>query len=32
MSGEQAGDFIAMVDQLPYVLVRLTPARVTRVR
>ena len=32
MSGEQADDFIAMVDQLPYVLVRLTPARVTRVR
>ena len=32
MSGQQAEDFIAMVDQTPYVLVRLTPARVTRVR
>ena len=32
MSGEQAEGFIAMVEQFPYVLVRLTPARVTRVR
>lgn len=32
MSGQQADEFIAMVDQMPYVLVRLTPARVTRVR
>ena len=32
MSGEQAEDFIATVDQAPYVLVRLTPARVARVR
>ena len=32
MTGQQAEDFIAMVDQSPYVLVRLTPARVTRVR
>ncbi len=32
MSGQQADEFIAMVDQMPYVLVRLTPARVSRVR
>ena len=32
MSGQQADEFIAMVDQMPYVLVRLTPARVTPVR
>lgn len=32
MSGQQADEFIAVVDQMPYVLVRLTPARVTRVR
>jgi hypothetical protein len=32
MSGEQAEGFIAMVDQIPYVLVRLTPAKVVRVR
>lgn len=32
MSGQQADEFIAMVDQMPYVLVRLTPAGVTRVR
>ena len=32
MSSQQADEFIAMVDQMPYVLVRLTPARLTRVR
>ena len=32
MSGQQADEFITVVDQMPYVLVRLTPARVTRVR
>ena len=32
MSGQQADEFIAMVDQMPYVLVRLTPAGVARVR
>ena len=32
MSGQQADEFIAMVDPMPYVLVRLTPVRVTRVR
>jgi PPOX class probable F420-dependent enzyme len=32
MPAEQADDFIAMVDQAPYVLVRLTPARVVKVR
>ena len=32
LSGEQVEGFIAMVDQSPYVLVRLIPTRVTRVR
>ena len=32
VSGEQAEGFIAMVDHEPYVLVRLTPTRVVRVR
>jgi PPOX class probable F420-dependent enzyme len=32
MSGEQADGFIAMVDREPYVLVRLTPSKVMRVR
>jgi hypothetical protein len=30
--GEQAEEFIATVDQAPYVLIRLTPARVVKVR
>ena len=32
MSGQQADEFIAMVEQLPYILVRLTPTKLTRVR
>ena len=32
MSDQQADEFIAMVEQFPYVLVRLTPTRVTRVQ
>ena len=32
MSGEQAEEFIAMVDQAPYVQARLSPAKVVKVR